>query len=69
MLNPLDTHAELQHRVLEALLKVRLANVLDPDELHALAFAAGVQLPSRTETRLQRLRRLAAEARESELRG
>ena len=69
MLNPLDAGANLQQRVLDALLKVKLANVLNADEMHALAYAAGVQIPTAHETRLHRLQRMANEASQAALRG
>ena len=65
MLNPNDFNAELHQRVVETVLKIKLAGILDDDEMHALCWAAGVQVPTQPkESRLQRLQRMAREAEE-----
>ena len=70
MLNPANANEELGARVFDILLKLRLDNALSDDELHALCYAVGVQIPvAPKETPEQKQRRHFREAAECELRG
>ena len=71
MLNPLDAHAELNARLYEILLRVKLSGLLTSDDMKVLCYATGVQVATgpEPESRLQRLQRMAREAQETSLRG
>lgn len=70
MLNPRDANSELHCRLRDILLAVKFANVLTQEDLKTLCYATGVHVDfDRTETRLQRLRRMAQEAEQATLRG
>ena len=71
MLNPLDANAELNSRVYEILLRVKLSGLLTAEDMKILCYATGVQVNTgpEPETRLQRLQRMAREAEQVELRG
>ena len=69
MLNPLSANEELGMRLREILLAIKLANVLTQEDLKTLCYATGIQIDwAPTETRLQRLQRMAREAEETALR-
>ena len=74
MINPHDANAELSARLFDVLLKVKLAGILDQQEMAALCYATGVQVdsqaaPWKRESRLERLQRMAREAEQTALRG
>lgn len=70
MLNSRNANEELGARLTEILLRVKLCNILTQEDLAALCFATGIQIDfGTTETRLQRLQRMAREAAQVELRG
>lgn len=70
MLNPLDANAEMNARLYEILLRVKLSGLLTADDMRTLCYATGVQVNTgpEAESRLQRLQRMAREASETELR-
>jgi hypothetical protein len=74
MLNYADANAELHARLFDVLLKVKLAGILDQQEIAALCYGCGVQIdsqaaPWKRESRLERLQRMAREAEQTALRG
>ena len=70
MLNPNDANGELYARLYEILLRVKFADVLTQEDLRTLCYATGVQISfDKTETRLQRLQRMAREAEQAAIRG
>ena len=69
MINNADANAELHARVSDALLTIKFSNVLSDADLHALAYACGVQIPAGMptwETREQKQRRMVREATNAE---
>ena len=69
MLNPHSANEELGARLREILLAIKFANVLTQEDLRTLCYATGIQIDwTPTETRLQRLQRMAREAEETALR-
>jgi hypothetical protein len=69
-----NANEELHARLCDVLLKVKLAGVLDQQEMAALCYGCGVQIDSQTapwrrESRLERLQRMAREAEQASIRG
>ena len=68
--NSENANEELHARLYEILLHLKLTNALTQEDLRTLCYATGVQISfDKTETRLQRLQRMALEAEQAALRG
>ena len=65
MLNPSSANEELNARLLDVLLKIKLSGICNDGEMAALCYATGISIDwSPRESRLERLQRMAREAAE-----